>query len=76
MKRDSHPVKHDDLEGSEQHHRLKNDPGRKGKDGHADDGTSAGPEMREAVDSSEADTQLADALREAAPEKPDADRRK
>lgn len=71
MKRDKYSVKHDDLEGSEQHHRLNNEPGEAGDADHADTGEAPDPAIRKAVDASDADTRLAQALREASPEDDD-----
>lgn len=54
------------MKGSEQHHDLKNQPGEKADEDHAKSDGTASDELTDAIDSADADTQIADKLRKAA----------
>lgn len=60
-----YPVKHPDLKGSEQHHDLKGNPGEKGDDDHAKTEGTLDGNAAKTVDKSDADTQIAEELRQA-----------
>lgn len=64
MKANSTPVKYPDLKGSEQHHNLKNQPGEQGDQDHASSDAKLTEETSQTVQKSDADTQIADALRD------------
>ncbi|WP_306115546.1 MULTISPECIES: hypothetical protein [unclassified Roseovarius] len=55
-----------DLKGSKQHHDLKNRPGEAGDPNHAENDGELSDEVASAIAEGEGDTQIADALREAA----------
>lgn len=57
-----------DLNGSSQHHHLKNQPGEKGDSDHQDTDTSAADDLKHAVAGTNSDTGIADALRGAVDE--------
>ena len=57
-----------DLKGASQHHDLKDQPGEKSDETHKDTSESASDELTEAVSNVKADTEIADALRDAVEE--------
>ena len=57
-----------DLKGASQHHDLKNHPGEKGDETHKDTPETAPDELTEAVSNVKADTEVADAPRDAVEE--------
>ena len=64
MKTTSQTVSYPDLKGSEQHHPLKNQEGEKGDSDHAKSDVKMTEDTADAVQSSDAETQIADALRD------------
>lgn len=70
MKPRSTPVKYPDLNGSEQHAPLKNQPGEAADSDHAESDEMLDDEIARQVKGSDAKTQIADALRDLADDKP------
>lgn len=63
MSDDNKLVSYPDLKGSEQHFDLKNQPGEKGDKDHAASDETLKGKAADTVKSSDADTQMADAMR-------------
>ncbi|WP_044025147.1 hypothetical protein [Roseobacter litoralis] len=66
MKKTSQTVSHPDLKGSEQHHPLKNRDGEKGDSDHAKSDEVLTGDTAKKVKETDADTQIADQLRDLA----------
>ncbi|WP_227272115.1 hypothetical protein [Roseobacter weihaiensis] len=64
MTTQSQKVSHPTLKGAEQHLPLKNQPGEKGDKDHAETNETLSDEAAKTVDASDAETQIADALRD------------
>ncbi len=60
-----YPVKHPDLRGSEQHHDLKGNPGENADEDHAETDGKLDEKNAKAVKESDAETKIADELRDA-----------
>ncbi|WP_424926961.1 hypothetical protein [Amaricoccus tamworthensis] len=65
MKTTTATVSHPDLKNSELHHPLKNEPGEKGDQDHAESDGNLSRKGEKTVEDNDSDTGIADALRDA-----------